>query len=124
MPVDELIRAGDELVLGLRRLSPGVEAATSLPPVHFDAAGVAACPALSLCPQSLEQLTGWIVHQKLIVRSVGGGDNQRPRIGRPQCGAGRSHQRHEYSEKAANLHSYSPEQMNFGVRSKPRNRRR
>jgi hypothetical protein len=30
MPVDELIRAGDELVLGLRRLSPGVEAVTSL----------------------------------------------------------------------------------------------
>jgi DNA/RNA-binding domain of Phe-tRNA-synthetase-like protein len=30
MPVDELIRAGDELVLGLRRLSPGVEATTSL----------------------------------------------------------------------------------------------
>jgi DNA/RNA-binding domain of Phe-tRNA-synthetase-like protein len=30
MPVDELIRAGDELVLGLRRLSPGVDAVTSL----------------------------------------------------------------------------------------------
>jgi hypothetical protein len=30
MPVDELIRAGDELVLELRRLSPGVDAATSL----------------------------------------------------------------------------------------------
>jgi len=30
MPVDELMRAGDELVLGLRRLSPGVEAATAL----------------------------------------------------------------------------------------------
>jgi len=26
MPVDELMRAGDELVLGLRRLSPGTEA--------------------------------------------------------------------------------------------------
>ena len=30
MPLDELIRAGDELVLGLGRLSPGVEAVTSL----------------------------------------------------------------------------------------------
>lgn len=30
MPLDELMRAGDELVLGLRRLSPGVEAATAL----------------------------------------------------------------------------------------------
>ncbi len=30
MPVDELRRAGDELVLGLRRLSPGVEALTLL----------------------------------------------------------------------------------------------
>jgi hypothetical protein len=30
MPVDELMRAGDELVLGLRRLSPGLEAAISL----------------------------------------------------------------------------------------------
>ena len=30
MPVDELIRAGDELVLGLRRLSPGVEVAAWL----------------------------------------------------------------------------------------------
>ena len=30
MPVDALLRAGDELALGLRRLSPGVEAVTSL----------------------------------------------------------------------------------------------
>jgi hypothetical protein len=30
MPVDELIRAGDELVLGLRKLSPDAEAVTSL----------------------------------------------------------------------------------------------
>jgi len=30
MPMDELMRAGDELVAGLRRLSPGIEAAISL----------------------------------------------------------------------------------------------
>jgi hypothetical protein len=30
MPVEELIRAGDELVRGLRRISPGMEAVTSL----------------------------------------------------------------------------------------------
>jgi hypothetical protein len=30
MPVDESIRAGEELVLGLKRLSPGAEAVTSL----------------------------------------------------------------------------------------------
>ena len=30
VPVEELIRAGDELVLGLRRLSPDLEAVTSL----------------------------------------------------------------------------------------------
>jgi DNA/RNA-binding domain of Phe-tRNA-synthetase-like protein len=29
MPIDELMRAGDELVLGLRRLSPGLEAAVT-----------------------------------------------------------------------------------------------